>query len=200
MAHRRLFSRLAYLAKATHLIRDFAYWPFIAISWLPAMILFKSHIGEITPISGESMYPSFNVNFNENLKKDVVWTKKWKPTVELKRGMVVSIRNPYNPEVLQIKRVIAIEGDTVSTRSPCPVPTVQVPQNHVWVEGDNADASKTLDSNTYGAIPVNLVQGQITHVLLPFRRSGPVRWWEYKNSCRVSEGNGESAPGWFESV
>lgn len=104
-------------------------------------------------------------------------------------------RSPNNPESWAVKRVIALEGDTVITRSPCPVPKVEVPKNHVWVEGDNLDMNKTLDSNTYGAIPLNLIEGRITYLLLPWKRSGPLRWEEFK-SRRVIKGRREQAPGW----
>jgi mitochondrial inner membrane protease subunit 2 len=49
-----------------------------------------------------------------------------------------------------IKRVIAIEGDTVFTRPPYPFKTEVVPPGHVWVEGD--DGFHSIDSNTYGPV------------------------------------------------
>ena len=45
-----------------------------------------------------------------------------------------------------------MEGDVVETRPTYPERNVVVPQNHVWVEGDEAFHSR--DSNTYG--PVSL--------------------------------------------
>ncbi|TQS35101.1 hypothetical protein Golomagni_04488 [Golovinomyces magnicellulatus] len=185
------------LSKAIPVLRNLTYWPFVAITWLPAVILFKAHGGEITQVTGESMYPTLNANFNENLKKDICWIKKWRATDGLKRGMVVTARNPLNPETLQVKRIAALEGDTVITRAPCPVSSIQIPVNHVWLEGDNKDASKTLDSNTYGPIPINLIQGKVTYILLPLQRFGRLRWWEYSINSRVSEGQGNCAPGWF---
>ncbi|KAI1006297.1 hypothetical protein K3495_g1927 [Podosphaera aphanis] len=196
----RLFSKYASFSKAGRYLRDFAYWPFIVLTWLPGIIFFKGHIGEVTSITGESMHPLFNPNINKNLKRDLCWTKKWDPTAKLKRGTVVSLRNPLNPEILQIKRIIALEGDTVSTRKPCPTPAVKVPRNHVWVEGDNEDATKTLDSNTYGPIPVNLIQGIITHILLPLGRCGQVVHSNPKCESRVIEGQKEDAPGWFDEA
>ncbi|POS82287.1 hypothetical protein EPUL_006351, partial [Erysiphe pulchra] len=182
-------------SKAGPYISNFIYWPFIAITWLPALILFKGHVGEITQITGESMYPTFNANFNKNLKKDICWTKKWRAIDYLERGMVVTVRNPLNPETLQIKRIVALEGDTVYTRSPCPVTKIQIPLNHVWVEGDNSNASKTLDSNTYGPIPINLIQGKVTHILFPFERFGRVGWSRNCMDSRIIQGKRDCAPG-----
>lgn len=95
-----------------------------------------------------------------------------------------------------IKRVIALEGDKVYTRAPCPYPVVNIPKNHIWVEGDNKDGEKTLDSNHYGPIPLSLITGKVTHVLLPWKSSGVVRWWEFRGLSRVVKGSKEDAPHW----
>ncbi len=100
--------------------------------------------------------------------------------------------SPHNPEKLVIKRVIALEGDIVYTRAPCPLATVQVPVNHVWVEGDNRDNS--FDSNSYGPIPMSLIQGKLTHVLWPWKSSGPIRWKEFKGKTRVIKARRRDAP------
>ncbi len=71
------------------------------------------------------------------------------------------------------------------TRSPYPEATVRIPDGHMWVEGDAKDSDKSLDSNTYGPISVRLVTGRITHILLPFRKAGPVKWWEHREEDRV---------------
>lgn len=103
-------------------------------------------------------------------------------------------RSPQHPEVLSIKRIIALEGDTVYTRAPYPYPTAVVPLNHVWVEGDNRDGRKTLDSNYYGPIAKPLIVGKVTHVLWPWNSSGPIPWWDYKGRTRVIKGRLDDAP------
>jgi inner membrane protease subunit 2 len=85
-----------------------------------------------------------------------------------------------------VKRVIAKEGDKVFTRGPWPQPIVTVPVGHVWVEGDGGQSGKqSLDSNTYGPISINLIEGKVTHVLWPRSSFGPIRWWEFKGKTRV---------------
>jgi inner membrane protease subunit 2 len=115
-------------------------------------------------------------------------------TVRLPIADVFPNRSPYHPEVTSVKRIIALEGDTVYTRAPYPFPTAVVPLNHVWVEGDNRDGSKTLDSNYYGPIAMPLIQGKVTHVLWPWNSFGSVRWWEFKGRTRVIKGRREDAP------
>lgn len=44
-------------------------------------------------------------------------------------------RCPNDPNRVLIKRIIALEGDTVRIRLPCPEPEIKIPQGHVWVEG-----------------------------------------------------------------
>jgi len=90
-----------------------------------------------------------------------------------------------HPDKLAIKRVIALEGDRVYTRSPYPFPIAEVPEGHVWVEGDGGGGRKSLDSNTYGPISKSLITGRITHVLWPRSSFGPVHWWEFKGKTRV---------------
>lgn len=97
-------------------------------------------------------------------------------------------RSPYHPETLAIKRIIALPGDRVYTHAPYPYPYADIPAGHVWVEGDNADARKTLDSNHYGPIAINLITGKLTHVLWPWGSRGRVRWEQWKGRTRVVKG------------
>lgn len=56
---------------------------------------------------------------------------------------------PNNPKQKIIKRIVALEGDTIKTIS-YKNRTVTVPRGHCWIEGDNRDHS--LDSNYYGPV------------------------------------------------
>lgn len=87
-------------------------------------------------------------------------------------------RSPYNPEVVVVKRIVGLEGDTVQTREPYPFPTAKVPVGHVWIEGDGRPGT-TLDSNTYGPVSMRLLTGKVTHAIYPFHKLGRVRWWEH---------------------
>jgi len=180
-------------------VSEFTYYSFIIGSWVPAVIFFNNHVGQVTRINGSSMYPFLNGGYNEGLRKDLCWNNKMSPTKKgkLQRGMVVSFRSPYNPEVLSVKRVVALEGDLVYTRAPYPLPTVEIPPGHIWVEGDNEDGTKTLDSNHYGPISMNLIVGRITHILWPLNSYGPVRWAEFKGKAKVIKGQRDGTGQWI---
>jgi signal peptidase I len=71
-----------------------------------------------------------------------------------------------------IKRIIGLEGDFIIHRTNSSI--VRVPQGHCWLEGDNASAS--IDSNRYGPVPVNLIQGNAVRLLFP-QELKSIRWF-----------------------
>jgi inner membrane protease subunit 2 len=97
----------------------------------------------------------------------------------------VIARSPLNPEKIAVKRIIGLEGDVIQTRRPYPSAYIRVPPGHIWVEGDAEDERLTMDSNTYGPISIRLVTGRITHILLPWRKAGRVKWWEHRGRTGV---------------
>jgi inner membrane protease subunit 2 len=99
-------------------------------------------------------------------------------------------RSPANPSHVAIKRVIALPGDRVSTREPCPRPSQIVPFNHVWLEGDADDPRKSLDSNTYGPVSISLITGRVIAVVWPRMRL--LKWWEWDHASDGGE-NGTDA-------
>ena len=87
-----------------------------------------------------------------------------------------------------VKRIIALEGDEVTTRSP-PYPFAKeiVPTGYVWVEGDNPDERKTNDSNDYGPVSKSLIVGQLRAIVWPWHSAGRIDWRDYKGSAKVAE-------------
>lgn len=104
--------------------------------------------------------------------------------------MVVVYRSPTHPERFAVKRIIALEGDTVITKPPYPFTREDVPFGHVWVEGDQPDGNKTMDSNRVGPVSKSLIAGRVEGVVWPWRKAGRVRWEDWKGSDRVMVGKG----------
>ena len=60
------------------------------ISYVPIYLTFRDLVGEPIGISGPSMYPFLNTDYNSSLEKDVVWVSKMSPTKALQRGQIVA--------------------------------------------------------------------------------------------------------------
>lgn len=71
------------------------------------------------------------------------------------------------PENLKVvcKRVAAVEGESVSYLSKGKMQKKVVPSDHVWLLGDNSSLS--IDSRTYGAVPVKNVKAKVVMTLYP---------------------------------
>ncbi|KAH6856673.1 peptidase S24/S26A/S26B/S26C [Chaetomium sp. MPI-CAGE-AT-0009] len=161
--------RSKFLGQVSHYLIRYA-------TWIPPLIWFNEYVAQVTSIRGPSMYPFLNSQYNESLRQDLCLVWKMYPQEGLRRGMVVTFRNPHNPNRTTVKRVIGLPGDVVKTKPPYPYEHAVVPEGHLWVEGDG---DKSLDSNHYGPISARLVTGRVTHILSPWERAGRVRWWEH---------------------
>jgi len=138
---------------------------------------FINHVGYPAQIYGMSMQPEFNElqiknrysnhanNSYLRLDLDHVWVNCWKArNFEFSRGDIVVFVSPKDPYEYVIKRIIALEGDTVETNKGNLI-KIKVPEGHCWVEGDNWGNS--VDSNKYGPIPMGLIFGIATRVIWP---------------------------------
>lgn len=165
-------------------------------TWIPVIAWFNLYVAELTFVDGPSMYPLMNADRDSTLRQDVVLNWKRAPQDELARGIIVTLRcvcltmdqgaeltresrSPVHPDVVAVKRVVALEGDIIRTKSPYPVSKVKVPAGHVWVEGDGPPGS-SLDSNTYGPVSKRLLTGKVTHVVYPFNKFGPINWRDHE--------------------
>jgi len=78
--------------------RQFAHYLIRYATWIPPLIWFNTYVAEVTFIRGPSMYPYFNPQYNESLKKDLCLVWKLYAQEGLARGMVVTFR--YFPPLL----------------------------------------------------------------------------------------------------
>lgn len=131
---------------------------------------FREYVAEITLPVGLSMYPTFATGGEVALLDHI------SPLVPggLGVGDVVIARSVQNPRHFVIKRILGMPGDDVS------VPpdrhsgvldgqgagvTARVPHGHVWLQGDNFYNS--LDSRSYGPVPLALVKGRVCAKVRP---------------------------------
>lgn len=113
--------------------------------WLAFVNLFLLLLGKRTwiRISGDSMAPTFQDG-------DLLFldTKAYQRTEPAARDIVV-IRHPFHKDMLLIKRVVAFAQEGKRAEK-------------VFVVGDNPCAS--TDSRTFGAVPLDSVQGKIAGI------------------------------------
>lgn len=149
----------------------------------PPLAFFLLFLCPVEPmrVSGSSMSPFLNVNSSPELPEtaDTILVQRvlldsffrpHLPKWEVKRGEVIVFRSPTNPEKLAVKRVVGIPGDIVK-----PLPgysggeePIVIPFNHIWVEGDANSRDKSVDSNWYGPISLNLVIGCAKILMTPW--------------------------------
>ncbi|GFY41695.1 mitochondrial inner membrane protease subunit 2 [Trichonephila inaurata madagascariensis] len=85
----------------------------------------------------------------------------------IRRCLLASFLCPQDPDQKLIKRVIAVEGETI--RASDKRRFVSVPMGHCWVEGDHVTHS--MDSNFFGPVSVGLIFAKASHIVWP-----PSRW------------------------
>lgn len=147
-------------------------------------ILIKTFIFNTTYVLGSSMYPTL-------FEKDRLFTNKVtlyfsEPNV----GDIVVLKAPDNPNKDYIKRVVGLPGDTVEiidgkvylngevldeyyleegayTHTYDESKWV-VPEDYVFVLGDNRGEGASKDSRYFGCIPINSIKGKANFRYFPF--------------------------------
>lgn len=189
----------------------------------------NSLLVEMISIQGPSMSPTLSPSYSTTRKQDTILAFRRAPVSNdysiftharngIRRGDIVTFTKPHKPEEESVKRVLAIEGDTVwrdvrrvgieekmgglraREMGMVPLgPVVKVPIGHVWVEGDNWRES--LDSNDFGPISLSLVTGRASRIVWPLNRWGKIPEKEVtkdSSRARVVPGSVLYPPGFEE--
>ena len=177
----------------------------LTMFWAVGTVAFvNDNIAETSGIIGSSMSPTLSPDVEATGSRDSVLWNKWDVLSNVKRGDVVMFALPTRPEDTGVKRIVAVEGETVildPRRRPRKGKTsdgvdvyesrgwdawggrVKVPMGHVWVEGDNW--RKSRDSNFYGPISKRLILGKAVAVVRPWNRFWLQPWDEYESRTKV---------------
>nr|ACU16711.1 unknown [Glycine max] len=111
-----------------------------------------------------------------NVAGDVLLADHLSPRLgNIGHGDLVLVRSPLNPKIRLTKRVVAVEGDTVTYFDPLHSEAAQVavvPKGHVWIQGDNIYASR--DSRHFGPVPYGLIEGKVFFRVWPPDSFGPL--------------------------
>jgi len=121
--------------------------------------LVHSSLYEVTETYGESMLPTLSWH------GDFVHVNKLcRNGRNCKIGDIIIATKPTLPSQRVCKRITGMPGDYVLIDPTIKNSTqmIQVPAGHVWVTGDNM--SQSIDSRTYGPLPLGLIKGKIVGV------------------------------------
>lgn len=158
-----------------------------AISLLIAVFIIN-FIFQIVTVNGESMVPTLQNNDRLILEK-VSYR-----IISVKRNDIVVIKYPANISERIIKRVIGVAGDKVRISDNIlyingktinetykneylmkDFNEIIVPQDSIFVLGDNRNFSKDSRSSDIGFVKLNLLEGKAIMRLYPFNKMGRIR-------------------------
>ncbi|KAJ9540143.1 hypothetical protein OSB04_026649 [Centaurea solstitialis] len=132
----------------------------------------SDRFASIVPVRGFSMSPTFNpdnsILLGSFTDDHVLVEKHCLKDYKFSLGDVVVFCSPSSYKEKHIKRITAMPGDWISV--PYSYDAVKIPEGHCWVEGDNP--TNSLDSRSFGPIPLGLIRGRATHIVWPPQRVG----------------------------
>jgi len=163
-------------------------WVAVIVGALVVALVVKTFLIQAFYIPSESMDPTLRVGDR------VLVNKLSYRTGDVERGDIIVFARPGGPGpdgiADLIKRVVALPGETVEGRdggvfvdgerleedylqpsvSTTPFPEYTVPEDHLWVMGDNRGASD--DSRRFKAVPMDDVVGRAFVVIWPLSELG----------------------------
>lgn len=136
---------------------------------IPVGITLFDYVGYVARVEGISMQPSLNPGGTTT--NDYVFLSRFNiHNYEIKKGEIVSCVSPKNRKQMIIKRVTGLEGEIMRSNKDIDNKRYfKVPDGHCWIEGDHTGHS--LDSNTFGPIPLGLLVAKAKFIVWP-----PDRW------------------------
>ncbi len=144
-------------------------------------------------VKGQSMEPNFH-NGDYILTSKITYKFR-----KIKRGDVIILKSPKNPEIEFIKRIVGLPGDRIMVKDGYlyvngqrweepyanhPTNTWEggflregeefiVPEGYVFVLGDNRPRSS--DSREFGPIPIQDIIGVVFYRYFPPNKMGPIK-------------------------
>lgn len=139
-------------------------------------LLAERHFGKFDYliVSSESMEPTLSINDRVLMEKEASY----------KTGDIVVVVEPSRHDILIVKRIVATEGQVVSTRGEtvtvgatpgesAPDKQWTVGRGEVFLLGDNRVYSR--DSREYGPVPVSAIRGVVR-----YRKDSLLHWTAVK--------------------
>ncbi|KAL7066118.1 hypothetical protein ACR3K2_34540 [Cryptosporidium serpentis] len=114
------------------------------------------------------LFDRFILSLSQIVNRDIYFISPNRKN--FKKSDLVAFYSPVINETklyyeLLIKRIIALSDDIVHLDSGL---SIIVPKGHCWVEDNNG--SNFEDSRFFGAIPLGIIRGVVTHTIWPLKR------------------------------
>uniref|UniRef100_A0A7S1SK07 Mitochondrial inner membrane protease subunit 2 n=1 Tax=Tetraselmis chuii TaxID=63592 RepID=A0A7S1SK07_9CHLO len=131
--------------------------------WSPVGLYVNTEYFRVDRIEGVSMRPTLNPAGSAS--SDFILANLLARSYHFYQpGDVIILKSPEHPQGRLVKRLIALQGQTVHV--PGREEAVIIPQGHCWVEGDNPYSSNDSASR-YGPVPMGLILGTVTAIVWP---------------------------------
>lgn len=158
--------------------REFRGWVFSLCAAVVIALMLRFFVFEFIRVEGESMLPTLYTNEYVFMEKVTYWFS------EPQRGDIIICSFPNRTDTF-VKRVIGIGGDVIevsggivyingephseyfSGTMNTDMSPVTVPENHVFVMGDNRNASMDSTNSSIGPLPDSMVKGKALFVIWP---------------------------------
>ena len=123
--------------------------------------ILNQYVVSCVETEGPSMKPTFN---DSNI---ALVDRFYYKMVGLKKGDIIVATSPIDPKTQICKRILHLPGETKVIETEVYSEHMKIPENHVWIEGDNK--SNSFDSRNHGPLPIELIQGKIVYSLFPWK-------------------------------
>ncbi|CBZ53962.1 Mitochondrial inner membrane signal peptidase,related [Neospora caninum Liverpool] len=164
-------------SELSRLMQDASSFFYIVSRWTVAVSLCslcQAYIVWVEQTRGLSMEPTLPADGGllvvEKISRRIYDSSLFTGHPKLKRGSIVLLVPPDGEGVV-CKRIIGLPGDVLEVAREeqqfVGYEPVLVPPGHVWVQGDNGEAS--LDSRTYGCVSQGSILGTAMFSLWPLR-------------------------------
>ena len=166
--------------KKEYRAREFWSWALSLAAAVVIALMLRFFVFEFIRVDGESMQPTLYTDEYVFMEKVTYWFS------EPQRGDIIICSYPGHTDTY-VKRVIGMEGDRIRITDGVlyindvanydyfegvmnnDLDEVTVPENHVFVMGDNRNASMDSTSPSIGPLPDSMVQGKALFVIWPFK-------------------------------
>ncbi len=155
-------------------------WVFSILAAVVIALVLRFFVFEFIRVDGESMMPTLLDEEYVFMEKVTYWFS------EPQRGDIIICSYPNHTDTY-VKRVVGMSGDRIRVTNGVlyindepnydyfdgvmnnDMAEVTVPENHVFVMGDNRNASMDSTSPSIGPLPDSMVQGKALFVVLPLK-------------------------------